>query len=74
MGVERMDGGHGAFRPLPLAFWGKESDKERNELLREHDELQREKNSYLLRIAKHLENSLGPEEFEVPVADSTMRE
>jgi len=45
----------------------KESDKERNEL-------QREQNSYLLRIAKHLESGLGPEEFEVLVEDSTMRE
>jgi len=45
----------------------KEIDKERNEP-------RREQNSYLLRIAKHLESGLGPEELEVPVEDSTMRE
>ena len=45
----------------------KEAVKERNKLLREQ-------NSYLLRIAKCLESGLGPEEFEVPVEDSTMRE
>ena len=43
----------------------KESDKERNELLREQ-------NSYLHRIAEQLENGLGPEEIEV--LDSTIRE
>jgi len=43
----------------------KESDRERNELLREQ-------NSYLHRIAEWLENDLGPEEVEV--LDSTIRE
>ena len=43
----------------------KESDRERNELLREQ-------NGYLHRIAERLENGLGPEEVEV--LDSTIRE
>ena len=45
----------------------KESDRERNEFLREH-------NSYLHRIAERLENGLGSEEIGVPVVDSTIRE
>jgi len=48
----------------------KESDNERNELLREQNELWREQNGYLRRIAEQLESGLGPEE----VLDSTMRE
>jgi len=47
---------------------------ERNQLLREKNDLQREQNSYLHRIARCLESGLGPEELEVPVEDSTMRE
>ena len=50
----------------------KESDRERNKLLREQNELWREQNSYLHRIAEWLENGLGPEEVEV--LDSTIRE
>ena len=57
-----------------IAFGLKEIDKERNELLREQNELWREQNSYLHRIARCLESGLGPEEIEVPVEDSTMRE
>jgi len=52
----------------------KELDRERNELLREQNELWREQNSYLHRIAEQLESGLGPEEIDVPVVDSTMRE
>src|SRR5882724_13184963 len=48
----------------------KESDSERNELLREQNELWREQNSYLRRIAERLESGLGPDE----VLDSTMKE
>jgi len=44
----------------------KESDKERNKLLREQ-------NSYLHRIAEWLENGLGSEEIGVPVVESTIR-
>jgi len=44
----------------------KESDRERNELWREQ-------NSYIHRIAEWLESGLGPEEIEVQVVDSTMR-
>jgi len=48
----------------------KESENERNELLREQNELRREQNGYLHRIAERLESGLGPEE----VPDSTLRE
>ena len=48
----------------------KESENERNELLREQNELRREQNGYLHRIAERLESGLGPEE----VPDSTLKE
>jgi len=45
----------------------KDSMKDQNELLREQ-------NGYLKRIAMHLDAGLGPEEEEVPVEDSNIRE
>jgi len=51
-----------------LAILGlKESLEDQNELWRKQD-------SYLHRIARGLENGLGPEEIEVLVEDSTIRE
>jgi len=44
------------------------------ESMEDQNELLREQNSYLHRIAMHLENGLGPEEGEVLVEDSTIRE
>ena len=48
----------------------KESENERNEILREKNELRREQNGFRHRIAEQLESGLGPEE----VPDSTLRE
>jgi len=45
----------------------KDSMEDQNELLREQ-------NSYLKRIARHLDTGLDPEEVEVLVEDSTIRE
>jgi len=44
------------------------------ERMEDQNELWREQNSYLHRIARCLENGLGPEEIEVLVEDSTIRE
>jgi len=48
--------------------------EDQNELRREKNELHREQNSYVHGIASFLGNGLGPEEVEVPVEDSTIRE
>ena len=62
-----LDGsGEDRWRAQAIAFsllGLKESDRERNEL-------RREQNSYLRRIAEWLENGLGPED----ILDSTIRE
>jgi len=42
--------------------------------IEDQNELLREQNSYLKRIAKYLDAGLGPEEGEVLVEDSTIRE
>jgi len=44
------------------------------ESMEDQNELQREQTSYLHRIARCFDNGLGPEEIEVPVEDSTIRE
>ena len=44
------------------------------ESMEDQNELLREQNSYLHRISRHLEDGLGPQEGEVQVEDSTMRE
>jgi len=42
--------------------------------MEDQNELLREQNGYLKRIPIHLDAGLGPEEGEVPVEDSTIRE